>query len=139
MKIRDMRAQDLVALREVYLHTRLQTFYWLEGKTLSPRDFDRDTEGERVWVAEQAGEIIGFIAAWLPENFIHHLFVRPEHARKGHGSRLLEACLGTLGRPAGLKCLAANKDALTFYRAHGWRAATKGVSEDGEYHFLTFD
>lgn len=134
--IREMKPKDLPALRNIYLETRAVTFQWLNETDLNLDDFDRDTEGERIWVAEFAGQLVGFISAWEPDNFIHHLFVLPTFSGKKIGSALLSTCLENIGRPAQLKCVSANADALRFYRAKGWQTVSRGVSSDGEYQLM---
>lgn len=134
--IREMTPKDLSALRSIYLETRAVTFQWLNETDLNLDDFDRDTEGERIWVAEFAGQLVGFISAWEPDNFIHHLFVLPTFSGNKIGSALLSTCLENIGRPAQLKCVSANADALRFYRAKGWQTVSRGVSSDGEYQLM---
>ncbi|MEX1033593.1 MAG: GNAT family N-acetyltransferase [Cellvibrionaceae bacterium] len=133
--IREFVENDREALRAVYLETRRQAFHWLNDEFLRG-DFDKDTEGETIWVCEESGTIAGFVSVWVRVNFIHHLFVLPRFSRLGHGSRLLEVCLNNIGRPARLKCLAANSGALEFYRSKGWRIVSEGVSTGGEYYLL---
>lgn len=136
MVIRAMVAADRIPLGKVYAESRSKAFSWLDAAARERGDFDRDTQGETVLVAEQSGRVVGFVALWLPDNFIHHLYVLPACENRGHGSALLAAGLQILGRPASLKCLSMNAKALDFYRARGWRTRAKGVSEDGEYHLM---
>jgi GNAT superfamily N-acetyltransferase len=131
-----MNQQDLPALQRIYLQTRAEKFHWLNQAELRASDFERDTEGERVWVAETARQIVGFVSVWEQENFIHHLFVLPRHARNKVGSALLSTCLQNMGRPAQLKCMTANSDALRFYQAMGWQTIDRGVTVNGEYQLL---
>jgi len=70
--IREMRQDDVDPLKEVYFQTRSQTFGWLSKQAIGPDDFEKDTEGERIWVAELEEKVVGFISVWEPENFIHH-------------------------------------------------------------------
>lgn len=134
--IREMSSEDLPALQGVYLQTRAEKFHWLSKTDLNVDDFERDTEGEKIWVAELNGQVVGFISAWEPENFIHHLFVLPNFSGKQIGSALLATCLESIGRPAQLKCVSANTDALEFYRARGWQTISLGVSSDGEFQLM---
>lgn len=136
MAIREFIEEDRFSLRNVYLETRLERFTWLNGDSLKLEDFDKDTEGERIWVCECSKKVIGFISIWEPDNFIHHLFIQTEFSRRGYGSQLLEICMATIGRPAKLKCVSQNTSALQFYKSKGWRTISKGVSPDGEYQLM---
>jgi GNAT superfamily N-acetyltransferase len=77
--------------------------------------------------------IVGFVGIWLPENFIHHLYVLPEYHRVGIGRALLESALSIISRPAKLKCQSANKNACQFYRHLGWREGEQGYDEIGRW------
>lgn len=136
MVIREMREDDRAALRVVYRESRAQAFNWLAPELLQTADFDSDTNGEAVLVAEQAGRVVGFVALWLPDNFIHHLFVVPECQNQGYGSALLAAGLNIMGRPASLKCLSRNVRALDFYLARGWQVRSVGSTGFGEYQLM---
>ena len=137
--VRGASAADSASLQGVYLKTRVERFHWLDASQLRESDFDRDTAGEKIWLAELDGRVIGFVSVWLPDNFIHHLFVLPEFSGQKVGSALLAVCLGAIGRPAQLKCLSANLEALQFYLAKGWKTISKGFSADGEYHLMQKD
>lgn len=138
MSVREFRKEDINSLRNIYLETRKQAFSWLNGGSLELKDFDRDTEGERIWVYEMPKGIAGFVSVWEPDNFIHHLFVLPEFYKQGYGSQLLDACMLNINKPIRLKCVSQNIHALEFYRSKGWRTISKGVSADGEYQLMEF-
>ncbi|WP_080417206.1 GNAT family N-acetyltransferase [Burkholderia ubonensis] len=93
--VRDAVAGDVPALRELFLRSRRETFVWQPGDALQLADFDAQTEGERLLVAEDdSGQLAGFVSVWEPDHFIHHLYVhRPCH-RRGIGRALLRALLG---------------------------------------------
>lgn len=135
--IRELLPQDRPALRLLYLETRRNRFTWVDSARFALDDFDAAIEGETLLVALAAGTPVGFVAWWPPENFIHSLFVKPDHQRRGIGTALLTACLAQVGRPAQLKCAQANADALAFYRSHGWTVDGEGVGPDGEYYLMT--
>ena len=78
MDTRLFAESDRCALREIYLESRTQAFGWMDSSLFSADDFDRDTEGEGIWVATHATGLVGFISAWEPGNFIHNLFVHPK-------------------------------------------------------------
>ncbi len=134
--IRAHAAGDYQTLGEIYHQTRLRAFHWLPPDSISIEDFARDTEGERIWVAEVNAQVIGFISVWEPENFIHHLYVLPAFAGRNVGSQLLQTCLAYIGYPARLKCVSANTRALQFYRARGWQTLSVDMGPEGEYQLM---
>ena len=136
MNVRRFIEKDREALRYIYFESRRSTFSWLSDGSLELSDFDKDTEGEVIWVAERDGSVVGFVSVYEADNFIHNIFVRPDWIGRGCGSELLTACLKNMGRPARLKCVAENTQALGFYRARGWTVVDYGVSEDGRYFVL---
>ncbi len=134
--IRNINKDDTVFLSEIYCQARLQTFDWIESDQIRIDDFVRDTKGEKIWVAEVDGCVVGFISVCEPENFIHHLYVSPDFSGLNIGTQLLRTCLSNIGRPVTLKCVSANVDALRFYESRGWRTISVGVGEEGEYHLM---
>ncbi len=138
LTIRDRRTEDERPLREVYFETRRESFAWLKADQITVEDFEADTRGEKIWVAESSRQVIGFVSVWEPEHFIHHLFVLPSFCRRRIGTRLLDVCLANIGRPARLKCVSANTRALAFYRARGWQAVSVGTSVEGEFQLMEF-
>lgn len=132
--IRPATPADLAALSEIFLATRRETFFWCDPETFRLEDFGPQTEGEIVHVAaDEANRPLGFISIWLPENFIHHLYIDPGRQRMGIGTLLLDSLAGWLPWPHRLKCLVENHGALAFYRRHGWREQDRGIDAAGEY------
>lgn len=136
MGVRTFKESDRDSLRQVYLESRRSTFSWLDSESLHLSDFDRDTDGETIWVVERNGTVVAFVSIQNEGNFIHHLFVLPSWFGRGCGSELLATALANIGRPARLKCIARNARALSFYRANGWRKVGEGMSEDGKHYVL---
>ena len=136
--IRLFTGRDRDALRGLYLAARRHAFHWLAATDFQLEDFDRDTEGELIWVAAEGDRPVGFISVWEPENFIHNLFVHPDATGLGVGSALLDRSLDEIGRPATLKCLSQNKRAREFYLAKGWRIAAEGHGPDGLVLLMRF-
>jgi GNAT superfamily N-acetyltransferase len=127
---------DREALRVVYLESRRHAFDWIDASLIEHGDFDRDTEGERIWVATKKSHPIGFISAWVQGNFVHNLFVHPSMFGKGVGAALLKTCLENLGRPAVLKCVSRNTKAAEFYLSRDWKVASEGEGPDGKYFLM---
>ncbi len=136
LKIREMENADLTALRALYNEVRTKEFDWEKEEQISERDFDRDTDGERVLVLEQSGEVLGFVGIYEPENFIHHLYVSQNARGAGVGRQLIQAALATSHDAFTLKCVAENKNALLFYEKLGFKKVSEGISEDGRYFVL---
>lgn len=131
--ISEFQEADRPFLRDIYLQCRTETFHWLDASAYQPEDFDRDTKGELILVAEQDGVVLGFIAAWVPNNFIHHLYIHPDAVRKGWGRQLLSACEARLDKPIRLKCLEKNQAGLAFYLAQGWIEEFKDGDGSGTF------
>jgi len=134
--IRDINEKDIDTLSDVYYQTRLQVFDWMESDDIHITDFVTDTAEEKIWVAEVNGTVVGFISAYVPENFIHHLYILPKFSGINLGSQLLQTCLNHLGRPATLKCISANTKALHFYQSRGWQTKSIGISNGNEYQLM---
>lgn len=126
-------------LRHIYLESRKLAFPWVDINTLKLEDFDAAIQEEEVLVAVKDYVPIGFISWWLPDNFIHSLFIDPDFVGKGVGKALLDTCLARTGRPVTLKCLQANKKALKFYASQGWEIISDGESPDGDFYLLGID
>ncbi|KVG73170.1 GNAT family N-acetyltransferase [Burkholderia ubonensis] len=135
--IRDAVAGDVPVLRELFLRSRRETFFWQPGDAFRLTDFDAQTEGERLLVAEDdGGRLAGFVSVWEPDHFIHHLYVDRSRHRRGIGRALLRALPGWPATRYRLKCLRANAPALAFYRASCFTEIGVGAAEDGEYLLL---
>ncbi|PQO47611.1 GNAT family N-acetyltransferase [Blastopirellula marina] len=131
--------RDRPACAKIFYSSRRSAFHWMPNDKIRFDDFDQATAGEPIWVAERNRRIVGFVSWWPPENFIHNLFVDPEHQRLGVGTALLDACLAQIGRPARLKCSTSNKNALAFYQQLGWRCEEQSTSPDGPYWLMMLD
>ncbi|MEK7953794.1 GNAT family N-acetyltransferase [Luteolibacter soli] len=137
LNLRAALPADQAALADLYLRSRRAAFTWRNPEDFQLDDFTRDTEGELIHLAEyEDGTLLGFISLWEAENFIHHLFVCPDHLRQGIGLILLTDLQQRIPGPFRLKCLTANLPALAFYRDIGWTEVDQGTSDDGEYLLL---
>lgn len=91
--------------------------------------FLAETDGETVLVATRRNRVLGFAGIYLPESFLHHLYVEPRAHRKGVGSLLLRAARDLTGGPISLKTQTTNFRARAFYDRHGFVATETG--DDG--------
>lgn len=134
--IRAFEESDRPRLQELFLVARRAAFPWIDSGSFYLHDFDEATAGEVIYVAELGEKVVGFASVWKEDNFLHNLFVDPGHWRKGIGLELLKASVREIGRPARLKCLVHNANALAFYQAHGWQIVETGSDPLGEYYVM---
>lgn len=113
-----MKLSDRPAVAAIYLRDRELYFPWVAKPQLA--DFDHDSSGEAVFVAEINGQIAGFASLMRVMDFVHLLFVAPEFRHQGVGhaliQRLRQEAVGTLT----LKCVIDNEAALQFYASEGF-------------------
>lgn len=133
MKIVEIRKSDLDSLRKIFLEERQTTFSWVDSATFHLHDFDTETEGEYILVAILDDITIGFISIWMPDNFIHHLYVDKKYHGKGIGTQLVKAALKKTNFPVTLKCLEKNIQAVIFYKRKGFIEKGKGESKQGTF------
>ncbi|MGM0168584.1 hypothetical protein IGI39_004339 [Enterococcus sp. AZ135] len=136
IQIREMILQDKPRLQQLYLESRRATFYWDDPELMHIEDFDHDTEDERIFVAEAQQTIIGFISLYVPDNFIHCLFVDDDYKGNGAGHRLLKEAKRQLQLPMTLKCLSRNKPALAFYEKEGWQKLHEVKIHDAYWNMI---
>jgi GNAT superfamily N-acetyltransferase len=137
--ITELNTNDLLALRELYLKVRQATFTWFDTSHYQLSAFDTDTEGEYTLVAYVEDKIAGFVSAYEPDNFIHHLYVDTMFQNQGVGAMLLKAMLEKLKHPVRLKCLQQNKAGVAFYERNGFVQKEKGVSLEGIFIVFEYD
>jgi GNAT superfamily N-acetyltransferase len=134
--IRPFNETDRERLREIYLLSRIQAFYWCDTEQFHIDDFDIHTQEEEVWVAIFGEEISGFIAIWTHDSFIHHLYVDAAYRAKGIGKALLATAIANYPTPLSLKCLVKNESAVQFYRALNWDVIGEGSDTLGDYFLM---
>ena len=136
--IREATEHDKTALASIYIECR-EKADWLPSASKTRSDFERDTAGEAIFVSVAAdGSIQGFIAVWLPESFVHHLYVHPGARGQGVGTALLDSLRGRVALPWTLKCAQANTQATEFYRNRGWHLVETIDSHEEPYFLLQF-
>lgn len=133
IKIEEKKEGDLPALRELFLKVRQSTFIHAPASSFRPEDFDSHTLGEYILIAVYENMVVGFISAWLQDNFIHHLYIDENHQGKGIGTELLKAIMEKINSPVTLKCLESNVKAIAFYEKRNFVKKGKGHTKDGPY------
>ncbi|MEZ0390267.1 MAG: GNAT family N-acetyltransferase [Verrucomicrobium sp.] len=129
--------EDELALAALLLRCRYATFHWRTPDSFSLTDFAIETAGEKIWVATlESGELVGFISVWMPEHFIHHLYVEPDRQRLGIGKMLLAAVLQSAPATWSLKCAIKNVPALSFYEGQGWKIVGRGEDIGSDYYLM---
>jgi putative acetyltransferase len=130
--IRGARPDDVDAIAELYersfgtlsflpkLHTLEEHRGWF-GQVVAQRE---------VWVWEDGGTILGFIA--LGDATVDYLYVEPEMTGRGIGSDLLDQA--KVRRPEGfsLWTFQQNEGARRFYERHGLSVTRVTNGEDSE-------
>lgn len=104
-------------------------------RSISIDEFERETEEDDILVALLNGQIVGYIAFYEPEYFVHHLFIDPKTQGEGVGTALLGHVANLAGSlPVSLKCQLDNRKALSFYAAFGFaQTDERGVNEYGDW------
>ena len=132
--VRRARADDAAATRDILYETYAST--WRPELTAAARQVfqaeDRpaayvSARGLQFWVAEQNGEVVAFVD-WEGD-FVNALHVRPGHARKGIGSRLMDAAEAQIVNAgfaaAWLETDTFNTRSQAFYAARGYLEADR--------------
>ncbi|MGE0045764.1 MAG: N-acetyltransferase family protein [Hyphomonadaceae bacterium] len=127
-RIREMRKADKASCTDIFSRTWAATFPD-QPRIIDVAEFERETKGEIVFVAEQDRQIRGFAGLYVPGAFLHHLYVDPLFHGRGLGRALLDAVVKRVKSRVSLKCQRGNKSALAFYDHLGFERGDEG--DDG--------
>jgi ribosomal protein S18 acetylase RimI-like enzyme len=105
----------------------------MDTTTFKLADFDNETKDEFVLVAHQGQHVAGFVSAWMPDHFIHHLYVDTPYQQHGIGTALLNALFLKANASFRLKCLQKNKAAIAFYKKKRFIEKERVTDIAGEY------
>lgn len=109
--------QDSVLNQAVTAYDAPQLQAWFEGR--SPAIYEPALSEGRIWLAERAGRVLGFVGIEPLE--VSLLFVRAEAAGSGLGRRLLALGMAQARRTgAGPLKLVATLNSQAFYERHGF-------------------
>lgn len=75
----------------------------------------------QVWVAQESErqQLLGFVA--VKDGVLEHLYLLPEHQRRGVGTQLLAQARRTSPERLTLRVFTRNMDARAFYERHGFQ------------------
>ena len=124
LEIRKARPEELQACADLYLKVLIDTFTWLPAERHDRNEFLRSTRDEEIYVAVEAGRIVGLAGFYRPMNFLHSLYV--EERGRGIGKALLDHVCAVARGPVSLKVQAANRRAQAFYAREGFIATERG-------------
>jgi GNAT superfamily N-acetyltransferase len=134
LSVRRARPEELAACAELYVRVLRDTFTWLPRDRHRQADFLNAAGEEEVFVAVEAGRIVGLAAFYRPQSFLHSLYV--EDRGRGVGKVLLAHVVAAAGGRLSLKCQTANLGAQAFYVREGFRCVEAG--EDAGIAWLRF-
>lgn len=135
MLIREAQPVDIPAL--MYVRMAVRENRLSRPELVTPADcLDYISRRGRGWVAEVAGQIVGFAIADLEDHNIWALFVHPDFDQQGLGRALHDTMLhwyfGQTTEPVWLSTAPGTR-AEGFYRRAGWRET--GRTASGEVRF----
>jgi len=131
--VEEAKKVNLPLLRTIFLKERQRTFTEQNTSEFKLEDFDKQTQGEYILSALIDDIPVGFISIWMPNNFIHHLYVDNAYQGKNIGTQLLKATIQKTAFPITLKCLVSNTKAIDFYLRKGFVEKSRGQSGNGTY------
>jgi len=134
VEVRRARPQELDACADLYVRVLRETFTWQPPDRHRREDFLRAARDEEVYVAVDAGRIVGLAAVYRPQNFLHSLYV--EGRGRGIGKALLDAVAAAAEGPLSLKVQAPNLRAQAFYRREGFTCIEHGRDPGSDVAWL---
>jgi ribosomal protein S18 acetylase RimI-like enzyme len=132
--VRGAQPEELAACARLYVRVLTDTFTWLPADRHREEDFLKAAREEDVFVAVEAGRIVGIAALFRPQAFLHSLYVADRG--RGIGKALLDHVIAAAGGKLSLKCQASNLGAQAFYVREGFRCTEAG--EDDGVAWLRF-
>jgi GNAT superfamily N-acetyltransferase len=118
--IRPFIDDDAGQCAEIFTLAGRAAFFWAQWPDMDEKTLYHALADEAVFVGELNGQVKGFIALYLPDKFIHHLYIHPDAQGSGIGRALLDFAQAVLGPGAHLKCQMRNSRARAFYSVRHW-------------------
>ncbi len=136
LTVRQLEQSDAAAVQRLY-ERAVGRAVWLPAGIKSDANFARASQGEAVFVCHgPEGRLVGLLSVYVPESFIHHVYVDPGFERQGVGTALVSSLESWLPLPWRLKCVIANASAGAFYTHHGWIEVGSGNGDQGPFVLL---
>lgn len=88
INIRKPNIKDIDALEELFQLTHQHTFILRPVEEFKIGDYVKSTHEDEVWVAEEAGVIIGFVSVYISDNFI----CLPRAPRQRYWKAIITSC-----------------------------------------------
>jgi ribosomal protein S18 acetylase RimI-like enzyme len=104
-------------------------FPWNPREAASVEAFLADAVEDEIFLALLDGSLVGVLAFFRPENFIHTLSVDPAARGRGVGRALVRHVAHDATGPLSLKVETPNQAALAFYGRLGFQRATGADAE----------
>jgi ribosomal protein S18 acetylase RimI-like enzyme len=130
LTVRLARPDEIAACAALYERVGRETFTWLPAETIKAAHFIEDAIQEEVRVALQDNLIVGLASCYLPDRFLHSLYVDAAARSRGVGRALLDATRAAAGGPLSLKVQKLNVRAIAFYRREGFQVIDEGGSAE---------
>ena len=132
MSLRSARPTDALAVVRIFQSARAHSLPYLPVLHDAAEDlayFAGVVEREEVTLSEDNGDPVAFLAVDGDE--LDHLYVHPEHHRRGHGARLLAHAQARRDHLE-LWVFQRNQAAIAFYEAHGFAIveSTRGAGNE---------
>jgi GNAT superfamily N-acetyltransferase len=134
VEIRRARTDELGACADLYVRVLSDTFTWVPADRHKRDDFLRAAKEEEIFVAVEAGRIIGIAALFRPQHFLHSLYV--DSRERGVGKALLDHVLRQAEGVLSLKVQAPNLRAQAFYRREGFLCTEHGRDPGSDIGWL---
>jgi GNAT superfamily N-acetyltransferase len=134
VEIRRARTDELGACADLYVRVLSDTFTWVPADRHKRDDFLRAAKEEEIFVAVEAGRIIGIAAFFRPQHFLHSLYV--DSRERGVGKALLDHVLRQAEGVLSLKVQAPNLRAQAFYRREGFLCTEHGRDPGSDIGWL---
>jgi ribosomal protein S18 acetylase RimI-like enzyme len=128
MSLRSAQPADALAVTRIFQRARAHSLPYLPVLHDDAEDrayFTGVVERAEVTLSEDHGVPVAFLA--LDGDEVDHLYVHPDHQRRGHGARLLTDAQARRDHLE-LWVFQRNHGAIAFYEAHGFAIA---ASTDG--------
>ncbi len=90
LAVRRLEQSDAAAVQRLY-ERAVGRAVWLPAEVEADANFAHVSQGEAVFVCHgPEGRLVGLLSAYVPESFIHHVYVDPEFERQGVVTALLD-------------------------------------------------